>query len=33
MIQDDKDPEFEVLHIGRDSGARTGDMGKDGCGY
>lgn len=25
--------EFEVLREGIDSGTRTGNMGKDGCGY
>ncbi len=26
-------PELEILNEGTDSGTRTGDMGKDGCGY
>lgn len=32
-MNDRENSEFEVLHKGTDSGKRTGDMGKDGCGY
>lgn len=32
-MSNDENQEFEVLHKGTDSGTRTGDMGKDGCGY
>ncbi len=32
-MDNDENQGFEVLYEGTDSGTRTGDMGKDGCGY